>query len=37
MSTFTFSEKCALKQVVCEEMQFSVICHMEAILEGFPN
>ena len=33
MSTFTFnSEKYALNPVICEGRQFSVICHVEAIL-----
>ena len=26
-----------LKPVICEGRQFSVICHVEAVLEGFPN
>ena len=38
MSTFTFNnEKYVLKSVICEERQLLVICHVEAILEGFPN
>ena len=38
MSTFTFNnEQYALKPVICEGRQFSVICHVEAVLEGFPN
>ena len=26
-----------LKPVICEGRQLSVICHVEAVLEGFPN
>ena len=38
MSTFTLkNEKYVLKPVICEVRQFSVICHVEAILEEFPN
>ena len=34
MSTFN-NEKYALKPVICEGRQFSVICHVKAILKGF--
>ena len=38
MSTFTFNnEKHALKPVICDGRQFLVICHVEAVLEAFPN
>ena len=38
MSNFTFdNEKHLLKLVICEGRQFSVICHVEAVLERFPN
>ena len=36
MSTFN-NEKYALKPVICEGRQFSVICHVKAILEGYPK
>ena len=39
-STFTFNTEkyiYVLKPVICEGRQLSVICHVEAILEGFPN
>ena len=36
MSTFTFNnEKYVLKPVICEGRQLSVICDVEAVLEGF--
>ena len=31
------NEKYVLKLDICEVRQFSVICHVEAILEVFPN
>ena len=35
MSIFAFyNENSALKPVICEGRQFSVICHVEAVLEG---
>ena len=40
MSTFTFNHEeytDVLKPVICEWRQLSVICHVQAILEGFPN
>ena len=38
MSTFIFDKKkYALKPVICEGRQFPVICHVEAVLEAFPN
>ena len=38
MSTFTFNnEKYVFKPVICEGRQLLVICHVKAILEGFPN
>ena len=38
MSTFTFeNEKYALKPFMYEGRQFSLIFHVEAILEGFQN
>ena len=30
-------EKYVLKPVICEVRKFSVICHVEAILEVFPS
>ena len=37
MSTFTSDNEYVLKHaVICEGRQVSVICHAEAVLEGFP-
>ena len=38
MSTFTFNnEKYVLKPVICEGRELSVVCHVEAVFESFPN
>ena len=38
MSTFSFNnEKYVSKPVICVGRQLSVICHAEAISEGFSN
>ena len=29
--------KCLLKPVICEGRQLSEICHIKAVMEGFPN
>ena len=37
INLYLYNEKYALKSVTCEGRQLSVICHVEAVLEGFSS